>query len=236
MFSLFKPKKTTQSTVVETATLSKAKSNPTAQRMVQEIHDAVNSSFDRHVKDTLRELGVVSQTQVTTRLKQLQDIGATSTPEVVELNRKLEKLNELKGEEDRINTLKRVFKYHRVITEKDMLSIRDKYQLGMGDLSMYIGTIPQKNLDETSRYMEWIKSCPDVRSVYHHTIYGGLEILSRLTIMAPPQEFTNPQRSVNIDDPIILNSVQLDGKMYYVIVTAWGLEAGDSLVVNPSHN
>ena len=37
-------------------------------------------------------------------------------------------------------------------------------------------------------------------------------------------------------DPIVLQPVQYKGNKYYLIVTAWGLEASDESVLNPVMN
>jgi hypothetical protein len=41
---------------------------------------------------------------------------------------------------------------------------------------------------------------------------------------------------VEIPDPIVLKPVCYKKRKYFLIVTAWGLEAADELVVNPNHN
>lgn len=41
---------------------------------------------------------------------------------------------------------------------------------------------------------------------------------------------------IEIPDPVVLKPVIFHGQKHYLIVTAWGIEAGDELVVNPIHN
>lgn len=41
---------------------------------------------------------------------------------------------------------------------------------------------------------------------------------------------------IEIPDPIVLKPVIFKKQKYYLIVTAWGIEAGDEIVVNPYHN
>lgn len=71
-----------------------------------------------------------------------------------------------------------------------------------------------------------------------HT-YAYNVLFNPLTICAPKKDFTLGIRDkvegykiVTIPDPIVLHKVQGG----YLIVTAWGLEASDDLVMNPKHN
>ena len=41
---------------------------------------------------------------------------------------------------------------------------------------------------------------------------------------------------IEIPDPIVLKPVIFNNQKHYLIVTAWGIEAGDELVVNANHN
>lgn len=66
-----------------------------------------------------------------------------------------------------------------------------------------------------------------------------------LNIVAPLKDFdmekselkgTQIVDKVEIPDPIVLKPVCYKNRKYFLIVTAWGLEAADELVVNPNHN
>ena len=41
---------------------------------------------------------------------------------------------------------------------------------------------------------------------------------------------------IEIPDPVVLQPVNFKGEKYYLIVTAWGDEASDELVVNETLN
>lgn len=66
-----------------------------------------------------------------------------------------------------------------------------------------------------------------------------------LNIVAPLKDFDMKNSELNgtkivdkieIPDPIVLKPVCYKNRKYFLIVTAWGLEAADELVVNPNHN
>jgi len=67
-----------------------------------------------------------------------------------------------------------------------------------------------------------------------------------LEIVAPLSDFNTEDMqlgnfklsklTIEVPDPIVLKPVIFKRQKYYLIVTAWGLEAGDELVVNATHN
>jgi hypothetical protein len=83
---------------------------------------------------------------------------------------------------------------------------------------------------------------------YHmSTIMAGFREINMkcpLEIAAPLKDFNMSSAEVKdfkisnieIPDPVVLKPVIFNGQKHYLIVTAWGIEAGDELVVNPIHN
>lgn len=69
-------------------------------------------------------------------------------------------------------------------------------------------------------------------------------IKSPMEIAAPLKDFNTKDMDVKnfklskveIPDPVVLQPVMFNKKKYYLIVTAWGLESNDDLVMNPIHN
>lgn len=70
-------------------------------------------------------------------------------------------------------------------------------------------------------------------------------IKESLNIIAPVKDFDMKKSKLNgnmivdkieVPDPIVLNPVCYKNRKYSLVVTAWGLEASDELVVNPNHN
>ncbi len=76
------------------------------------------------------------------------------------------------------------------------------------------------------------------------TSYKEINMKSPLEIAAPIKDFNMKGLEVKnykiskieIPDPIVLKPVIFKSQKHYLIVTAWGLEAGDELVVNHNHN
>lgn len=83
-----------------------------------------------------------------------------------------------------------------------------------------------------------------MRMALHRMHYREINMKCPLEIAAPLKDF-NMEGSevkgfkiskVEIPDPIVLKPVIFNNQKHYLIVTAWGLEAGDELVVNAVHN
>lgn len=75
----------------------------------------------------------------------------------------------------------------------------------------------------------------------------GMRIINMkcpLEIAAPLKDFNMTGAEVKgfkiskieIPDPIVLKPVIFNNQKHYLIVTAWGLEAADELIVNQNHN
>lgn len=95
----------------------------------------------------------------------------------------------------------------------------------------------QREMERSNRegILEQVRIHHSFRTSYHH--YSGPH--EQLSICAPEKDFKLDERQkkvgkfiVTIPDPVVLYPV-FDG---YLIVTAWGLEASDDLVMNPKHN
>lgn len=59
---------------------------------------------------------------------------------------------------------------------------------------------------------------------------------SPFEIAAPASQMKEDQKQGIDFDPVVLAPVFFEDKKHYLIVTAWGLEASDDLVINPVHN
>ncbi len=82
------------------------------------------------------------------------------------------------------------------------------------------------------------------RMMMHRMDYREINMKCPLEIAAPLKDFNiqgmevkgHKISKIEIPDPIVLKPVIFNNQKHYLIVTAWGLEAGDELVVNANHN
>lgn len=91
------------------------------------------------------------------------------------------------------------------------------------------------------------KNNPDYYHRYmmmHKMNYREINMKCPLEIAAPLKDFNmegmevkgHKISKIEIPDPIVLKPVIFNNQKHYLIVTAWGIEAGDELVVNSNHN
>lgn len=264
-------------------TLFKKKENIKKRSMneiIEEIHETFYTEVDRliDISKQLNSLDTTKQALIDKR-HDLTKLGFSNTKECKEANDEITRLNKLKAENKGKDSLLRAinhfsFKYphYKFITEESVKKICQKYNLIYGEVSKYIGTVPDKNLqhikdfkikeedacyrDVTTSYMfnvsvrinyisfntftERKEGKNHYRSNYESTVYDN----APLEIAAPLKDFNTEDMEVKgfklspieIPDPVVLAPVYFEGMKHYLIVTAWGLEASDELVVNEKMN
>jgi hypothetical protein len=105
----------------------------------------------------------------------------------------------------------------------------------------------RKEYKTAERYKEDQKRKENVdyyRMCMMHHSTREINMKCPLEIAAPLKDFNmqgmevkgHKISKIEIPDPIVLKPVIFNNQKHYLIVTAWGLEAGDELVVNANHN
>lgn len=199
----------------------------------------------------LRELGFTSTTEV-----------IEGHEEILRLN-ELERINDEKVILiQAIEYFSQKYPQYKFITKESIKLICDKYKLVFGSVNKYIGSVPMENLE----HMEQFRIDDSDRAYYrstHFVVVDSTELISfeqytlgtqrydqfynyyksSLQIAAPITQFDmrNSQvedfKIVNLPkDPVVFQPVCFENREYYLIVTAWGKESGDSLVVNEKLN
>ncbi len=262
--------------------------------VVQEIHDTFYSEVDRLLAEAGIKLSTeTDKAELISKAKRLEKLGFKSTKEVSiasEESIRLEQINETNTKkQDLINAINHFsFKYpqYKFITEESVKKICEKYGLIYGEVSLYKGEVPDKNLEQIEKFTVKDEDCAftiarrssfsfgysyhtidyaqqtrnkkefeDYNSRTHddhislrHDYYGHLRdqigYRASLEIAAPVKDFdtTNMElkdfklSKIEIPDPVVLHPVMFRGTKHYLIVTAWGLEASDELVVNQRNN
>jgi hypothetical protein len=165
-----------------------------------------------------------------------------------------------------INYFSQKYPLYKFITEESVKKICSKYNLVYGSVDRYIGTVPDENLKHMENFkISEEDSCSLVEECFNgvnHTFVRKeffapsnkqfdtdrfcqyLSSKCPLEIAAPLKDFNMTDSEVKdfkisdieILDPVVLQPVVFKGTKYYLIVTAWGLEASDELVVNTLYN
>lgn len=254
---------------------------------VQEIHNEFFTAGDILLMESERILNECEQFDKTKALI-LKDLGFTSTNEAKNLIEVQTK--EAKAE----NTAHLVTEYrvrypkYKFITEEIVGKICLKYSLVCGDVSLFKGFVPKKNLEQIQMFkkempLNNIAKCTPYTSLhpnepvsfinldtlekgksigfkYTYTgkngayllfqndntgygnigngISGNIQVVG-LQICAPLKDMDTKGMNLNgytlekhIPDPVVLQPIEGG----YLIVTAWGDEASDPLVVNELNN
>ncbi len=257
--------------------------------VIAEIHDTFFTEVDRLLISAKQAKSLDTDKQdLINKRERLKNLGFTNAKEVKEAEVEIERLDNLKKEnESKKNLIEAInyfsFKYpnYKFITEDSVLQICNKYGLVYGGIEKYIGTVPDKNLkhiedfkvledDECHIHSEWCHSFDIGRFMEtehyqtsketaikiennlrnpKHSFFGGISSHTidkkcPLEIVAPIKDFNTDGMDVKnfkllkieVPDPIVLKPVIFNNTKYYLIVTAWGIEASDELIVNANHN
>lgn len=280
MFGIFKKEKFNYNTLEETKVLNKKQS---VKETIEEIHTTFFTEVDRIKKESseIKSLDTTKQNLIDKRNKLIK-LGFNNSKEVKEANLEIDRLNTLKKENELNQSINKAANYfsftypqYKFITEESVKKICAKYNLIYGDVSNYIGIIPDKNLKHIEEFK--IKEQDECYELHRNDIflwgrgrsferyvtkpinddiseherymqsvmhYSTKISKSNLEICAPIKDFNIKNMEIKnfklskieIPDPVVLKPVIFEDKKYYLIITAWGDEASDELVVNQKMN
>jgi len=227
--------------------------------IIEQIHNEFNTAGDTALKEAR---DIISRTgSPNEKAARLKSIGFTSLPEVSKMNHEIiiNKINE--GLEEALSTVSVRYPQYKFITIDMANSICKKYGLVIGDISLYRGFVPEKNLSEiekfygqnnelsTTYYRRREISSPMELSkgTYDALLSAGIGNVTKnrrpLSIAAPIKYMNAVGYKLNgnflekeIKDPIVLAKIKVGRVDLYCIVTAWGDEASDEIVVNNKNN
>ena len=267
----------------------KSATEKTVNEVIEEIHETFYTEVDKLLASAKIANSLDTDKQdLIEKCARLKALGFTNTKEVKEAEAEIERLDELKRDNEAKKTLIEAinyfsFKYpnYKFITEKSVEKICAKYNLVYGEINRYIGTVPDKNLkhiedfrvleddecfvyEEYEEYIEYEalnysmfgRGKRSIRKEYktsdqfkqsmrmNRINYREINMKCPLEIAAPLKDFNiqgmevkgHKISKIEIPDPIVLKPVIFNNQKHYLIVTAWGIEAGDELVVNANHN
>lgn len=189
------------------------------------------------------------------RLQKMHSLGFSNAAEVKEFKEMDDKRKEQESIKSKIEYYQQTYPLHKFISEVAVKTICKKYNLLLTMASDYIAEIPEKNQKEIVSFRVIRK---DVRTPYevyrnlfitHHDIPRFTETKQyedwqneklcgdKLLIVAPEHKLKTEGKIkdghiLKIKDPVVLQPVDKG----YLIVSSWGLEAGDELVVNSINN
>lgn len=285
MFKLFEKTAKSEVAIAESKADFKGK---TTVEIIEEIHDSFFTEVDKLFATAKVSNSLDTNKQaLLDKCKRLKALGFTNTKEVKEAEIEIERLNKLQKENEEkqelieaINFFSITYPTYKFITEDSVNKICQKYGLVYGEISRYLGTVPDKNLKHIEQFNVHDKhECYFTETIYVSFGMGSRsmgkkyitkeqnEIINEryknsddrlmfsmhsievnlkcpLEIAAPVKDFNmegmevknNKIQKIEIPDPIVLKPVIFKDKKHYLIVTAWGEEASDEIVVNQQMN
>lgn len=254
--------------------------------IIEEIHDSFFTEVDKLFAAAKVSNSLDTNKQaLLDKCKRLKALGFTNTKEVREAEIEIERLNLLQKENEEkqelieaINFFSITYPTYKFITEDSVNKICRKYDLVYGEISRYLGTVPDKNLKHIEQFNVHDKhECYFKETIYLGFGMGGSRSMGKryltkeeheiikeryekseyrlmssmyrrevhlkcpLEIAASVKDFNMEGMEVKNNkiqkiDPIVLKPVIFKDKKHYLIVTAWGEEASDEIVVNQQMN
>lgn len=216
---------------------------------VQKIHNDFFTAGDKIINaaKAIIEKGLLEKGNAI----KLMELGFTQCAEV----KKHQILKGLVDSGDKASYYAQKYPTAKFITRKQVDKICKKYKLLFGDVGIYTGSIPQKNINEILAFKV---NDEDLDEAYNLNFFSPLLLPRYFGMPEEPKKETPveekkyvrslkicaPKTMMNMqgqkifgneivpEDPIVLHPVK-DG---FLIVTAWGNEASDELVVNEQMN
>jgi len=254
--------------------------NKKSTKLVTKIHNEFNGEVELLLVEAKKTR--IHNDEFWSKAEKLKKSGFINVNEVVTAE------NDIKINEDKLFLANAIeyftIKYplYKFITEESIIKICKKYKLIYGNVTNYIGHIPDKNINEIFNnrvdlndkthvvHKNWFLTIQD--RLYHtredlfvsyikgqncisnsnippsgYSEYGKQFTdlkLKPLVIVAPRHDFnTKNKKLINfrlfekpVPDPVVLQSVMYKDKEFFLVLSAWGNEASDELVVNQNMN
>lgn len=190
------------------------------------------------------------------RLQEMHQLGFSNAAEVKEFKELDDKRKEQEAIKSKIEYYQQTYPLNKFISKEAVKTICKKYNLLLTMTSDYIAEIPEKNQKEIVEFRVKRKDTREPYEVYRGMMfmpYSYFPIFNdckdyeayqneklkgkNLLIVAPEHKLKTEGKIkeghiLKIKDPIVLQPVEKG----YLIVSSWGLEAGDELVVNSINN
>jgi hypothetical protein len=238
-----------------------SKTKKTTEQIIADIHNDFDSASERLLQGA-KEI-VIADNNKGDRLKRIGFSNAKPVKEVEELREAQHKNQELA---ERVAYFSQWYPHNKFITEEAVQGICEKYGLVFASAEYYKGDVPEKNLLEMEHFVlrkeDMIQDVfSDFAGYFRRRLMMGVDwsiggmpprfvsdespseddhfSKPPFKICAPEKDFDTSNLTkkgykleLNIPDPIVLQPVRGG----CLIVTKWGLEASDEMVVNNKAN
>lgn len=257
MFNLFKSNKTE---LKQNNTSTEPIVKKQYSKDILEIHNEFEIASEKLLNEAMAIINsqpIVNESKIAI----LKSLGFNQVKEVKESNEILSKTQMSKEQIELVRYYQQNYPFNKFINEKQVKEICHKYNLVCGDVNRFMGFVPEKNMEEIVNFK--LKSNDVLKIICSKKTFGSnigeifkdkgeryydFPNIYKLTEENSPLQICAPIKDMDISglelkegyklekkfipDPIVLQPV----KGGYLILTAWGDEASDPLVVNNNKN
>ncbi len=229
-------------------------------KVVEEIHNEFFQASENLLKEAENILKE-SKTKVISKGLRLLNLGFKKTSQSTEAEKVEVSLTLSKQDKENVFYYQKRYPFNKFIAKAQVKKICHKYNLVCGNVDLFKGFVPEKNLIEIENfkgvkdkdtdsiisistwgsrmgkiYYDNGRQADDFPSIFKKEGHGDI-----LQICAPIKDMDTKGMEISEDyrlikksppDPIVLQPV----KGGYLIITAWGDEASDPDVINPINN
>jgi hypothetical protein len=232
---------------------------------IEEIHEAFNTEVDRLLEYANVRPAPISYTDQEAKADRLLKLGFNSSSDVTkvkDIQLKRQQVAQELHDKDKLISAINYFSMHypnyKFITEASVKVLCNKYGLIYGPVSRFKGDVPAKNLEQIEKFKvkdedcvyqyrhdSWSGNPYFMLGSYAHAKANSIRYQKQtLEIAAPMKDFDTTGMELKDfklevippKDPIVLCPVLHGNTKHFLIVTAWGPEATDELVVNQKFN
>jgi len=229
------------------------------EQLIKEIHDDFYTEVDRLLAEANIQQTIDKDENLIERAKRLERLGFSNVKIVTKANAQIKSASTIEINNIERNRLIEAITYftqkypqYKFITRASVIKLCQKYNLVLGSVEQYTGNVPEKNLLEIENFKidkndtcyirgsrDWSSDVEnyDAAMMYNKTYSSSRKYIKEpFNIVAPEKDFNikEDQKVSNFQivpkDPIVLQSVIYNNRSYFLIVTAWGIEADDDLV------
>jgi hypothetical protein len=250
MFNIFKKRQSANGTMTEAI---RDVLLPSVRNKVERIHNEFETASDR----ALAEAQAIINSSVETKREELglllKDVGFINSKLAREVEARREKISMSKQRAEIIAKYAQKYPQYKFIFRDQVEEICKKYNLVCGEVDLYTGNVPEKNIREMVSFKVMEEDiCHKIKSLHFTMIVSSWEVdvykkTGYHSFIKAPFYICAPTSDMKIDsekhtlkgafiseipDPIVLHYLP-EG---YLIVTKWGLEASDPLLVNEKDN
>lgn len=258
--SLLSPKPNKTEVVIDEVSVDDVSAIKKYSSDIEQIHHEFEIASDVLVEQAKIHIEEANKKPVD-KVKRLTSLGFTQANQVSETHQAIKQAEFSKEQIEWVQYYKRKYPLNKFITEEQVKTICYKYGLVLGEVGRFRGFVPEKNLTEIERFKCDKKDCRQkalsigIALKYigdvvdddgaNAALYKSLYKLEKrdmpIQICAPLKDMDMTgmtiedgykMKRIHIPDPVVLQPVNGG----FLILTAWGDEASDPIVVNETMN